>query len=113
MEDRGNIWVTDARRRAGFTQKAKSCRFVTEVSLTDDFQCHWAAQIDVERFVSDPHRAATQLDRFPVFARHQFIMLKSVRCVLRCWRARILRRRLAGLNLTSESLAKHADRTKF
>ena len=28
-------------------------------------------QIDIERLVSDPHRTATQLDRFPVFARHQ------------------------------------------
>src|SRR5580704_1325123 len=113
MEDRGNIWVTDARRRAGFTQKAKSCRFVTEVSLTDDFQCHWAAQIDVERFVSDPHRTATQLDRFPIFARHQFIMLKSVRRVLRCRLECILRQRLAGFNPVSKSLTEHADRTEF
>ena len=41
-------------------------------------------QIDVERLVSDAHRTATQLDRFPVFARHQFIVLKSLRRLFRC-----------------------------
>jgi hypothetical protein len=60
VENRGNIRVTNARRRAGFAQKAKPRRFITEISLTDDFQCHGAVQIDVDRFVSDPHRTATQ-----------------------------------------------------
>ena len=41
MEDRGNIRVTNARRCACFTQKTKPCRFISEVSLTDDFQRHW------------------------------------------------------------------------
>ena len=68
VEDRGNIRVTDAGRRTGFAQKTKPRRFITEISFADDFQCHRASQIDVERFVSDPHRTATQLDRFPVFA---------------------------------------------
>ena len=106
--------MTNARRRARFAQKTKPRRFVTEISFADDFQCHGAVQIDVERFVSDPHRTATQLDRFPVFARHQFIVLKSLRCLFRCRLDRILgSRRLAGLNPASESLAKHADRTEF
>ena len=82
--------MTNARRRAGFAQKTKPRRFITEISLADDFQCHGAVQIDVERFVSDPHRTATQLDRFPVFALHQFIMLKSLRCLFRCRLDRIL-----------------------
>ena len=76
--------MTHARRRAGFAQKTKPRRFITEISFADDFQCHGAVQIDVERLVSDPHRTATQLDRFPVFALHQLIMLKSLRCLFRC-----------------------------
>src|SRR5580693_8353488 len=104
MEHRGNIWVTDARSRQGFAEKTKPCRFITEISFTDDFQSHWAVQIDVERLVSDPHRAATQLDRFPVFVRHQFIMLKSLQRLFRyCRLDRFLQRRLAGFNPASET----------
>src|SRR5258708_1981887 len=101
------------RRGAGFTQKAKPRRFVTEVSLSNDFQCHWAVQIDVERLVGDPHCTATQLDRFPVFALHQFVMLKSLSCLFQRRLDRFLDRRLAGLNPASKTLAKHAYRTKF
>ena len=43
-------------------------------------------QIDVDRFVSYPHRTAAQLDRFPIFARHQFIMLKSLPRLFRRFR---------------------------
>src|SRR5580700_785910 len=101
------------RSRTGFTQKTKPRRFITEISLADGFQCHGAVQIDVERLVSDPHRTATQLDRFSVFALHQLIVLKSLRCLFRRRLECIPRRRLAGLNVASESLAKHADRTEF
>src|SRR5215469_18798767 len=66
------------RRRAGFAQKTKPRRFITEILFADDLQRHRASEIDVERFVGDPHCTATKLDRFPVFARHQFIMLKSL-----------------------------------
>ena len=71
--------MAETRRRAGFAQETKPRRFVTEIFFADDFQCHGASQIDVERFVSDPHRTATQLDRFPVFACHQLIMLEPMR----------------------------------
>src|ERR1700688_1321098 len=101
------------RRRTGFAQKAKPRRFITEISLADDFQCHGAVQIDVDRLVSDAHCTATQLGRCSIFALHQFIMLKALRCLFRCGLECILRRRLAGLNPVSESLAKHADRTEF
>src|SRR5271166_3792905 len=100
-------------RPAGFAQKTKPRRFVTEISLADDFQCHGAVQIDVKRLVSNAHCTATQLDRFSVFARDQLIVLKSVRRVLRCRLERILRRRLGGLSPASETLAHHADRTEF
>src|SRR5580700_1988112 len=101
------------RRRTGFAQKAKPRRFITEISLADDFQCYGAVQINVERLVSDAHRTATQLDWFTVFARHQLIMLKSLRWLVRCCRLdRILgNRRLARLYPVSETLAKHAYRT--
>src|SRR6266446_8516562 len=101
------------RSRTGFTQKAKPRRFITEISLADDFQCHGAVQIDVERLVSDPHRTATQLERFPIFARHQLVVLKSLHPLFWCRLERVLSRRLAGLNPASKTLAKHADRTKF
>ena len=78
MEDRGNIRVTDAGRRTRFAQETKPSRFVTEISFADDFQCHGAPQIDIERFVSDPHRTATQLDRFPVFVLDKLIVLKPL-----------------------------------
>src|SRR5262245_16297736 len=57
-------------------------------------------QIDVESFVSDPHRTAAQLDRFPVFTRNQSIVLKSSRWLVQCcWLDRILRNgRLAERN---------------
>src|SRR5580704_19145403 len=103
MEHRGNIWVAYSRRSPGFAEKTKPCRFITERSVTDDFQSHWAVQIDVERLVSDPHRAATQLERFPVFTRHQFVVLKSFRLLVRCRLECIPRQRLARLNLASES----------
>ncbi len=61
------------RRRTGFPQKPKSRRLITEIFFADDFRCHGAVEIDVECFVSDPHRTATQLDRLPVVTRHQFI----------------------------------------
>src|SRR4030095_11819615 len=67
VEDRGNIRVPDASRCACFTQETKARRFVTEILLADDFQCHRASKVDVERFVSDPHRAVTQFDRSLVF----------------------------------------------
>jgi len=55
VEDRRNIRVTKAGRRAGFAQKTKPRRFITEISLTNNFQGHWAVQIDIERLISDSH----------------------------------------------------------
>src|SRR5208282_768133 len=99
----------------GLAHKAKPRRLIAEISLADDFQCHRAVQIDVERLVCDAHRTATQLDRFPVFTCHQFIMLESLHRLFRwCWLDAILgSNRLAGLNPTTESLAQHADRAEF
>ena len=36
-------------------------------------------QIDVESFVSNAHRTATQFDRFPILAVDQLVVLKSLR----------------------------------
>src|SRR5271165_7409498 len=102
------------RRRTGFAQKAKPRRFIAEVSLAYDFQCHRAVQIDVERLISDSHRTATQLDRFAVFALYQFIVLKSLHRLFQCRLDHLFgSRRLAGLNPASESFAQDADRTEF
>src|SRR5580704_16665081 len=101
------------RRCAGLAQKTNPRRFVTEIFFADDFQRHRAVQIDVERLVGDSHRTATQLDRSPVFARHQFIMLKALQPLYWCRLGCSLERRLAGRNPASESLAEHADRTEF
>src|SRR5215469_5579281 len=100
-------------RSPGLTQKTKPCRFVTEISLTDDLQRHRAAEIGIECLVSDTHRTPSQLDRFAIFARHQFIVLKSLRRLFRCRLDRFLERSLAGFNPASENLAKYANRTKF
>ena len=71
--------MTKTGRRARLTQKMKPRRLVSEISFANDLQGHGASQIDVECFVSDTHRAAPQLDRFPVFAVHQLIMLQASR----------------------------------
>ena len=71
--------MTNAGSGTRFAHETKSSRFVTEISLIDDFQCHGASKIDVQRFVSDPHRAATQLDRPPIFALDNFKVLKTFR----------------------------------
>ena len=92
----------------------KGDRLLAEVSITDDFQCHGAAQIDVERLVCDAHRTATQFDWLPLFAHHQLVMIKPLGWPSRYWLERILSNRgLAGLNPVSESLPKHADRAEF
>src|SRR5215831_12554003 len=101
------------RRCAGLAQKTNPRRFVTEIFFADDFQCHRAVQIDVERLVGDSHRTATQLDRFPVFARYQLVVLKSFWWLVRCRLDRLLERRLARLNAASKTLAEHADRAEF
>src|SRR5580704_7453655 len=101
------------RSRTGFTQKTKPRRFIAKISLVDDFQCHRTVKIHVERLVSDAHGTATQLDRSPVCARHQFIMLKSLHRLFRRRLDRFLERRLAGFNPGSKTLSKHAYRTEY
>src|SRR6516165_2961806 len=113
MEDRRNIRVANARRYPGFAQKPKPGRFITQVSLADDLQCDKAVQIDVERLVSHPHRTTTQFERFPVFARHQLVVVKSFRWLVRYRLDRFLESRLARHRRARESPAKHAYRAKF
>jgi hypothetical protein len=99
--------------RAGFAQETGPRRFIIQISLADNFQCHGTAKIDVKRLVSDAHRTPTQLDRFAVFARHQLIVLKALDRLFRLPLDRVLGSRLAGLNPSNERLAQHADRTEF
>ena len=101
------------RRRAGFAQKTKPRRFISEILFADDLQRHWALEIDVECLLSDPHRTATQLERLAVFVRHQFVMLKPLQRRYWCRLGRFLDRRLTGLYAASKTLAEHADRAEF
>ena len=78
IEDRGDIWMAETCRHTGFAQKTSSSRLVTKKSLVDDFQCDRALQVNVDRFVSDPHRSATQLDEFTVFGLQNFIMFEAL-----------------------------------
>ena len=82
-------------------EKAKLRRFISEISLADDLQRHWASEIDVERLVGDSHRTATQFNRFTVFTRHQLVVLKSFWWLVRRRPDRLLDRRLSGLYATS------------
>src|SRR5215470_4998838 len=114
VADRGDVWMADAGGGSGFSQKAKPRRFITKVPLVDDFQSHGAAQIDVERLVSDAHCTPTQFDRFAVFAPRQFVMVKPLRWIVGYRLERIPgKRRFAGLNATGKTLTKHAHRTEF
>src|SRR5215471_1175279 len=69
--------MANARRRAGFAQKTKLSRFITDILFADDLQCHRALEIDVECFVSDAHGTATQLDWRAIRLQDQFVVLKS------------------------------------
>src|SRR5271165_1296421 len=97
-----------------FPQKTKHRRLVADISFTDQLECHRKPQIDIESFISDAHCTATQFDGFPVFARHQLVVIKSLRWLIWCCRLDLLlERRLAGLNRASKTLPKHAYRTEF
>src|SRR6266481_2628215 len=95
MENRSNVWMTEASCRARLAHKTKSHRLVSEIPFVDDLQCHRTAQIDVKRFIRDAHRAATQLDRTPVFALQQFIILETLCSWFQCGLDCILQRRCA------------------
>src|SRR5262249_53711654 len=113
VEDRGYVCVANAGCRTRLAQKAKPRRFITEITLVNDFLCHGAAQIDVERLVSDPHYTPTQFERFPVITFHQLVVVKSLRWLVWYRLKGIPRRRLAGLNPTDKTLTKHANRAEF
>src|SRR6516165_5476998 len=100
-------------RRTRLAQKTKPSRLISEISLADNLQRHRASEIDVQGFVSDPHRTATQFDRFPVFVRHQLVVLKSFRWLAMCRLYCFLERGLAGLKAASKTLAEHAYRAEF
>src|SRR5262245_4410088 len=76
--------MTNTGRGPRLAQKAKPRRLITEISFTGKFQCHWAVQIYLDILVGVPHPTATQLDWFPIFARHQFIMLKALQRLYWC-----------------------------
>ena len=113
VEDRGNVRMADAGRRARFTQETKSSRLVTQVAFADDLQRHRTLQIDVERLVSNPHRAATQFDRISILVGHQFVVLEPIGCARGFCLSAVRIRRLIGFATSIESPAKQAHRTEF
>ena len=73
-----NGWVQDWKlttinRKQGHRERQSDIHSKIRSVHSGNFQCHRTAQIDVERFVSDTHRTATQLDRCPVCALYEFI----------------------------------------
>src|ERR1700730_6622800 len=105
--------MTNAGCCARLAQKTKARRLVSEISLANNLQSHRTTQIHVERFVSNAHRAAAQLDWCPVIVLRQLIVLKALRQPFRRRLDRMFRRRFARFNLWIESLAKHAHGTEF
>src|ERR1700730_13244756 len=106
--------MPQSRRRAGFAQKAKSSGLIIKIFFADDFQGYGAVQINVERLVSYAHCTATQLDRFPVFARHQLIMLEALVRLFRCRLDRFFRTRgPPGVYRASETHPEHAYWAEF
>src|SRR5262249_48976293 len=101
--------------RPRFPQETKPGRLVTEISLAEDLKRHATLQSALDRFVRTPPCPPPHRDRFPVFARHQSIVLKPLRRLFRrCRLDTILGSKgLAGLNPTGKTLAKQAYRTEF
>src|SRR6202008_739234 len=95
MENRGNVWMTEASCRARLAHKTKSHRLVSEIPFVNDLQCHRTVQIDVTRFIGHTHRPATQLDRTSVFALQQFIIVETLCCWFQSGLNCILQRRSA------------------
>ena len=105
--------MAHAGRRTRFAQETKPSRLVTEIFFTDDFQCHGTSKIDIERFVGDAHRTATQLERSAVFAEHYFVVLEAARWMLRSRTGDIFRRRLSRLRPANESFPQQANGTQI
>src|SRR6516225_396135 len=113
MENRGNVRMAEASRRARLAHKPKSSRFVAEIFFTNNLQSHRTLQFDIKRFVGDAHSATTQLDWLPVFRRQQLVMLKARFRAARGSLKPVLRRRRAGVGLlTAKHIAKKADWTE-
>lgn len=105
--------MTDAGRRTRFSQKTKSREFVSEMLLADDFQRYRASEVDVDCLVSDPHGATTQFDRRSIAIPRQIIMLESMEPFFGWPHDSIVRQRLAEVDLTCQSPAKHANGAEF
>src|SRR4029077_9018027 len=105
--------MTNAGCCARLAQKTKARRLVTEISFANNLQGHRTTQINIERLVGDAHSAATQLDRFPVFAGHESLVFKGGQSRPRGGLERTFQSRLAGVTLRVESLAQDAHRTEF
>ena len=62
MEDRGDVAMAELGRAAGFAEEALLSGGVIEITGADHLQRNVAAEIGVERLVSNAHRPAAELD---------------------------------------------------
>jgi hypothetical protein len=77
MENRGNIRVTEAGCRAGFTQKTNSCRLIADIFFANDLQGHWTQEMNIERLVCYTHRTPTQFVKGAVVAPRNLVMVET------------------------------------
>src|SRR5215831_3703702 len=77
VKHRGDVRVAHARSRPGLPNKALASRFVTDQLSVDDLERDRISKINIERFIGDTHRPATELHRSSVFALKNLVMLES------------------------------------
>src|SRR4051794_18940507 len=94
---------------ASFSHKASAHRFITQELSANHLQRHCASKIDVNRFVSNAHRATTELERFSIVARQDLVMFEAE---LR-WRKNRLNGWFACWLLITENSAQRANRANF
>src|SRR5271165_1279452 len=73
---RGDVGMVKAGCRPGLTQKSTASRFFADISFVNDLQGYGTPEIDIQRFVGNPHGPTTQLYWCTALVDHQFIVLK-------------------------------------
>jgi len=73
---RGDVGMVKAGCRPGLTQKSTASRFFADISFVNELQGYGTPEIDIERFVGDPHGPTTQLYWYTALVDYQFIVFK-------------------------------------
>ena len=69
--------MTYASSGAGLSYKSSARRFIANESSVDDLQRYGTSKIDVDRLVSNAHRATTELERFSIVVRQDLVMFEA------------------------------------